>query len=462
MATQWEKKKVKLAEINTKGNTQPRVVMDKGVISEYQEQMEEGAEFPRPKLFYDGKNYWLADGFHRIRAAEQIGFRDMDADVAPGDRRDAQFYAAGANHDHGLQRKPEDRRKAALTLLTDDEWKAMSDRKIAEHCHVSNTFVGTLRKELTAKGIEQPSKRKTATGGTMKTGKIGSKTKEKAEAKKAPPEEEVAEEPPVPATTRKEKETVSAALTEKAEENPTQVLAVYRTFKVLSELLAIPDQMKLPEVGTLISELRSLTKQFTNMEWASKVSGAEKAAITRTTNQIFEWIEQGTPMKVDTPKEEKATKKAYEPSKDATAALEWWKKNVGLPQKRKPDVDYAKAFDMMHTTDKLSWNDIKEILVGYTVCWQPEGYEVHSPLALRQKTTKGDVTKWESIWKAYKKHPKYKPLTAAPKCPKCGDKLKRAEAQKGGRLYLAWFCAKHPVESAPVGEKYVPRILVKK
>ena len=34
--------------------------------------MEEGAIFPPVTVFFDGEHFWLADGFHRVQAAETI------------------------------------------------------------------------------------------------------------------------------------------------------------------------------------------------------------------------------------------------------------------------------------------------------------------------------------------------------------------------------------------------------
>jgi hypothetical protein len=38
----------------------------------------------------DGDNYWLADGFHRIAAAERLGHRDIRAMIRLGSLSDAQ------------------------------------------------------------------------------------------------------------------------------------------------------------------------------------------------------------------------------------------------------------------------------------------------------------------------------------------------------------------------------------
>lgn len=46
-----------------------------------------GVVFP-PIVFFDGADYWLADGFHRLIAAEELGLTEFDADVREGTRRD--------------------------------------------------------------------------------------------------------------------------------------------------------------------------------------------------------------------------------------------------------------------------------------------------------------------------------------------------------------------------------------
>lgn len=51
----------------------------------------------------------------------------------------------------GLKRTNEDKRRAVLILLKDPEWQMWSDRRIACHAGVSNTFVAKLRHEAGAK-----------------------------------------------------------------------------------------------------------------------------------------------------------------------------------------------------------------------------------------------------------------------------------------------------------------------
>ncbi|PON13693.1 hypothetical protein C2W62_33025 [Candidatus Entotheonella serta] len=137
-----------LDDIRTDGGTQPREYLNELVLSEYAESMTGGTVFPPLILFFDGSHYWLADGFHRFFAAKKCGTQDITADVRQGTRRDARLYAVGANATHGLRRTNADKRRAALTLLQDEEWQRWSNREIARQCGVTHTFVAKLRREL--------------------------------------------------------------------------------------------------------------------------------------------------------------------------------------------------------------------------------------------------------------------------------------------------------------------------
>jgi hypothetical protein len=134
--------------ISTSGGTQPRSSLDPEVVSRYAEDMLAGAAFPSVTCFFDGTDYWLADGFHRRAAAKQAGRTEIAADIRQGTRRDAILFSCGANSTHGLPRNNSDKRRATLQLLTDAEWCHWSDREIGRTCGASHTFVSKLRLEV--------------------------------------------------------------------------------------------------------------------------------------------------------------------------------------------------------------------------------------------------------------------------------------------------------------------------
>lgn len=142
--------KLPYTKINITGGTQMRAALNEQTASEYADELQRGAVFPPVVVFYDGSEYWLGDGFHRVRAyALAYGHTvEIPCEVRPGTRRDAVLCAAGANAVHGLRRTPEDKRRSVETLLRDEEWAQWSDREIARRCHVSHTFVSKVRTEF--------------------------------------------------------------------------------------------------------------------------------------------------------------------------------------------------------------------------------------------------------------------------------------------------------------------------
>lgn len=116
----------------------------------YTEAMRNGDVFPPVVVFFDGVDFWLADGFHRHWAAFAIQKKTILADVRDGSVRDAILYSVGANSSHGRPRTDADRRKAILRLLEDDEWAKWSDREIARRCKVHHTTVSRVKADVAA------------------------------------------------------------------------------------------------------------------------------------------------------------------------------------------------------------------------------------------------------------------------------------------------------------------------
>jgi hypothetical protein len=130
------------------GGTQSRAAMDEAAIAEYTEAIRQGATLPPLVTFFDGVDFWLADGFHRYHAYRAAGVETVMADVRTGSKRDAVLFSVGANAAHGLRRTNDDKRRAVKTLLADPEWTAWTDVAIAKACGVSSHFVGDLRKAI--------------------------------------------------------------------------------------------------------------------------------------------------------------------------------------------------------------------------------------------------------------------------------------------------------------------------
>lgn len=165
---------IPLTAIRTDGGTQPRAQMDLMYVAELAQAIQDGANIPAIITYYDGSDYWLADGFHRYGASRQLDRETIVAEVRRGTRRDAILCSAGANATHGLRRTNADKRRAVETLLRDKEWAYWSDREIARRCGVDHVFVGRIRSSLvTITSDERTYMTKHGTVATMNTSNIG-------------------------------------------------------------------------------------------------------------------------------------------------------------------------------------------------------------------------------------------------------------------------------------------------
>lgn len=178
-----EREGVKLSRVRVDGGTQMRAGLDADVVAAYVEVFQQAhawGEFPPVTLFYDGTDYWVGDGFHRLAAYREVwGDKNpsntVQAVVIPGTRRDAILHAAGANASHGLRRTNADKWRAVEVLLRDEEWQSWSNGEIARRCAVSDNFVGKVRSHLTPNGSESPMLRRGADGRVINTGNIGAR-----------------------------------------------------------------------------------------------------------------------------------------------------------------------------------------------------------------------------------------------------------------------------------------------
>ncbi|NLH07002.1 MAG: hypothetical protein GX484_05295 [Chloroflexi bacterium] len=172
--------------------TQPRAALDDATVDRYAEALERGERLPPVVVFHeDDKSsaYWLADGWHRRAAALKLERKFLPAEVHLGTKRDAMLYAAGANAAHGLPRSNEDKRRAVLMLLTDDEWRQWSDHEIARRTLTSQPFVSKLRRELSDNGYQMPEERLFQRGGETYTQNVN--TEARVEAARARVEAEL-------------------------------------------------------------------------------------------------------------------------------------------------------------------------------------------------------------------------------------------------------------------------------
>lgn len=182
--------KLSLDNIRLDGGTQPRAEMRIETVSDYAEAMKNGAEFPPVVVFYDGTDYWLADGFHRLRAWGQT-FRGelIEADVRQGTQADAQWFSYGANKEHdtaGTRRNSSDIGRAILAALQHPKGVSSSNTELAEHIGCNHATVSRHRKRFESSFAVQkmPERDVTRNGKTYKqdTSNIGKRRKQEGRA----------------------------------------------------------------------------------------------------------------------------------------------------------------------------------------------------------------------------------------------------------------------------------------
>lgn len=183
---------LELDQIRIDGGTQSRVELNQETVAEYAQAFTAGATFPPVVAFFDGANYWLADGFHRYFGARDAGESAIDAEIRTGTQRDAVLYSWGANDKHGLPRSNADKRNIVTAILKDEQGRQWSDNKIAKDFGFSHPFVGNVRRSLETVSSEKSAERtyttKHGTTAVMNTTNVGKKTK--AEKAKPPFETE--------------------------------------------------------------------------------------------------------------------------------------------------------------------------------------------------------------------------------------------------------------------------------
>lgn len=177
---------IKIASIEMDTSIQCRAMIDTALVNEYAERMTEGDKFPPVVLFGTAAHCWIGDGWHRVTAAQQMGFINIPAELKNGGRTDALKCALSANAAHGIRRTNADKRRCVNVAIA--EFGTLSSTTIAKMCGVALDTVQRHRTEQVsdsetskvtgADGKQYPAKRKPKekdTGNQKTNGKKDSK-----------------------------------------------------------------------------------------------------------------------------------------------------------------------------------------------------------------------------------------------------------------------------------------------
>lgn len=138
--------RVRLDQIVFDAGTQVRAGLDSEHVAAIAEAMTAGATLPPIVLFHDGNQHYIGDGFHRYMAAQRCGWREIDADVRPGAREDALWFALGANRTNGKNMTAADKRHAIVLAL--QTWPERSATSLAEQIGCSDRYVLDIKAQV--------------------------------------------------------------------------------------------------------------------------------------------------------------------------------------------------------------------------------------------------------------------------------------------------------------------------
>lgn len=143
---------IKINDIRIDGGTQSRTKLNERHLSHLREVLDDEGRLEPVEVIYDGVDYWLWDGFHRVETYRRAKRSSIPAHITQGTQRDAILKSCGANGKHGLPRCNADKRRAVTRLLADDEWGKWPDSQLARAAGVSREYVVRLRADLVANG----------------------------------------------------------------------------------------------------------------------------------------------------------------------------------------------------------------------------------------------------------------------------------------------------------------------
>lgn len=137
---------LEIAKIRCDAGTQSRARSDEDQIEEYAERMAAGDKFPLLDVFFDGKEYFLADGFHRLLAAIRNKLSKFECVVHKGTLQDALWFSLGANKKNGLHRSKADKQKVIELAIV--KFPDKTQEQIALHVGCNQSTVQRFQSQL--------------------------------------------------------------------------------------------------------------------------------------------------------------------------------------------------------------------------------------------------------------------------------------------------------------------------
>ncbi len=132
--------------------TQSRIRINSDTVDDYATLLAE-QEWPFPPLdvLYDGSEYFLADGFHRVLAALRGELELVPCRIHKGTATDARIFSMTANDKNGLRMTRADKRACVEWLL--DNGGKMKQKEIASKAGVSVRTVKNIIAESNPESV---------------------------------------------------------------------------------------------------------------------------------------------------------------------------------------------------------------------------------------------------------------------------------------------------------------------
>lgn len=176
---------INIHQIRRDGGTQPRGVLDEDHINDLLFALKNGAKLEAILLYFDGENYWLTDGFHRLAATIRYGKDKIKASIRQGTLQDAQWHSFSVNQHNVLKRSNADKQRAIVGALKHSYGIQRSNSEIAQHCGVDEKTVRSWRASLEESGEIQGSEfRQVTRSGIIYPQRVADKGKPKPESQK--------------------------------------------------------------------------------------------------------------------------------------------------------------------------------------------------------------------------------------------------------------------------------------
>jgi hypothetical protein len=157
---------IKISCIRLDERLQNRTAIDQEIVADWASLMRAGADFPLITVWWDGENYWLSDGFHRIAAAARAGRTEIRAEVRQGSFADAQWDSYGVNAAHGIRRTRSESEAVIRRALQHPNALKLTDVLISTHLHIPRATIQYWRKKLSCQSWQDAGVRTVTRNGT--------------------------------------------------------------------------------------------------------------------------------------------------------------------------------------------------------------------------------------------------------------------------------------------------------